>query len=352
MKRSSREAAVTHSFTRFWKIPIGAGRVNSDGRNLAKVRTNLRKVFTFAREPVAFGRRRAYTRALPVSRAIREKPEIPVNRARHGSVRGLAALALQHAAARFAAGLAGLALIAGCSHPCGYVDIRSVLTPLGAGRVANAPLEQPLRITREVSERNAVLEVRVEGLETTEGPAQLERFGKPACVPWRWYHPLVKLPIAVTIFPPFFLAFHDPTTYGGGNWTRWDYFRDVGAWFNLCSAVPIDARKARGAEERILMKTVVAVVRERRAPISGRGVTLSLDGRKLAGGVSDAEGAVRFDLASFLTPELVQSNHTLRIVSLSDTGEAAELSRKLDGKTVQQFLENRPAAPQSQTPPP
>jgi hypothetical protein len=251
--------------------------------------------------------------------------EIPVSRARHGSVRGLAALA-------------GLALIAGCAHPCGYVDVRSVLTPLGEERVANAPLEQPLRITREVSERNAILEVRVEWLETTEGPARLERFGKPAYVPWRWYHPLIKLPIAVTIFPPFFLAFHDPATYGGGNWTRWDYFRDVGAWFNLCSALPMDERKVQRVEERILLKKVVAVIRERRAPIAGRGVTLSLDGRELAGGVSDAEGAVRFDLAPFLTPDLAQGSHTLRVVSLSDTGEAAELSRKLEGKTVQELL--------------
>jgi hypothetical protein len=275
-----------------------------------------------------------------------------VSRARHGSVRGLAALTLQHAAARLAAGLAGLALIAGCSHPCGYVDVRSVLTPRGEGRVANAPLEQPLRITREVSERNAILEMRVEWLETTEGPAQLERFGKPTCVPWRWYHPLVKLPIAVTIFPPFFLAFHDPTMYGGGNWTRWDYFRDVGAWFNLCSALPMDERKVRGVEEQILLETVVAVVRERRAPISGRGVTLSLDGRELAGGVSDAEGAVRFDLAPFLTPDLAQGSHTLRVVSLSDTGEAAELSRKLEGNIVRQLLENRSTAPLPSSSPP
>ena len=255
-----------------------------------------------------------------------------MSRARHWSVRGLASLA-------------GLALIAGCSHPCGYVDVRSVLTPLGEGRVENAPLEQPLRITRELSERNAVLEVRVEYLETTEGPAQLERFGKPTYVPWRWFHPLLKLPIAVTILPPFFLAFHDPTTYGGGNWTGWDYFRDVGAWFNLCSAAPTDARKVRGEEERILLEKVVAVTRERRAPLSGRGVTLSLDGRELANGVSDATGAVRFDLAPFLTPELAQTSHTLRIVSLSEAGEAAQLSRNLDAKTVQQLLENRPTAP-------
>jgi hypothetical protein len=255
----------------------------------------------------------------------RGKPEIPVNRAWHRSLRGLAALA-------------GLALIAGCAHPCGYVDVRSVLTPLGEGSVANAPLEQPLRIAREVSERSALLEVRVEWLETTEGPAQLERFGKPTYVPWHWYHPLIKLPIAVTILPPFFLAFHDPTTYGGGNWTRWDYFRDVGAWFNLCSAVPMGGRKVRLEEERILSEEAVAVIRERRAPISGRGVTLSLDGRELAGGVSDAQGAVRFDLARFLTPEMAQSSHTLRIVSLSEAGEAAELTRKLDGKTVEQLL--------------
>lgn len=252
---------------------------------------------------------------------------------------------------RWLASLAGLALLAGCSHPCGYVDIRSTLTPLGEGRVRNAPLERPLRITRELSGRNAILEVCVESLETTYGPAQLERFGKPTYVPWRWYHPLVKLPIAVTIFPPFFLAFHDPTTYGGGNWTRWDYFRDVMAWFNLCSAVPTGGREVRLTEQRILRKEVIAVLRERRAPISGRSVTLSLDGRQLASGVSDAEGAVRFDLALFLTPELAQANHTLRIVSPTVAGQAAELSQSLEGKTVQQLLENRPAAPGPTIPP-
>jgi hypothetical protein len=221
-----------------------------------------------------------------------------------------------------------------------------VLTPTGEGSVSYAPLERPLRIARELSERNALLEVRVECLETTAGPAQLERFGKPTSVPWRWYHPLVKLPVAATILPPFFLAFHDPTTYGGGNWTCRDYFHDVLAWFNLCSAVPTDSREIQMEEERILLTNVVAVTRERRAPISGRSVTLSLDGRELARGVSDAEGAVRFDLAPFLTADLAKTDHTLRIVSLSEAGEEAELARKLEGKTVQQLLENRSPAPQ------
>jgi hypothetical protein len=264
-----------------------------------------------------------------------------VSRARHWSVRWPA----RRTAGKLAS-LAGLALIAGCAHPTGYVDLRSVLTPLGEGSVSSAQLERPLRITREVSERNPVLEVRVEQFETTAGPAQLERFGKPTHIPWRWYHPLIKLPIAVTILPPFFLAFHDPTTYGVENWTRWDYFRDVGAWFNLCSAVPFGAREVRMEEERILLENVVAVTRERRAPISGRSVTLSLDGRELARGVSDAEGAVRFDLAPFLTPDLAKTDHTLRIVTLSEAGEEAELSRKLDGKVIQQYLDNRPSAPQ------
>jgi len=262
-----------------------------------------------------------------------------VGRARHWSVRGLALSA-------------ALALLAGCVHPCGYVDVRSVLTPVGEQSVENAPLEQPLRITREISERNAVLEVRVELLETTSGPAQLERFGKPTYVPWHWYHPLVKLPFAVTIFPPFFLAFHDPTTYGGGNWTRWDYFHDVGAWFNLCSAVPMGGREVELDEQRILLEQVVAVTGERRAPIAGRSVTLSLDGRPLASGVSDAEGAVRFDLAPFLTPDLAQAGHTLRLVSVSATGAPAELSRRLDGKTIQQYLDNRSPVPQPTPSPP
>ncbi len=262
-----------------------------------------------------------------------------MTRAWHWSVRGLASLA-------------ALTLMAGCAHPTGYVDVRSVLTPLGETRVENAPLEQPLRITREVSERNALLEVRVEWLERASGTAQIERFGKPTWVPWQWYHPLVKLPIAVTIFPPFFLAFHDPTTYGGGNWTRWDYFRDVGAWFNLCSAVPIGGREVRTQEERIFLEVVPSVIRERRAPIPGRSVTLSLDGRELARGVSDAEGAVRFDLAPFLMPDLAQTAHTLRIVSPSDAGAPAELSRTLEGKTIQQLLQNRPPAPQPRPPPP
>jgi hypothetical protein len=68
--------------------------------------------------------------------------------------------------------------------------------------------------------------------------------------------------------------------------------------------------------------------------------------------VSDAEGAVRFDLTPFLTPEMTQGSHTLRLVSLSDAGEPAELARKLDGKIVQQLLENRSAAPQPSPSPP
>jgi hypothetical protein len=249
--------------------------------------------------------------------------------------------------------LAGLALFAGlsaggagCSHPTGYVDLRSVLTPTGEGTASYARLARPLRITREISERSALLEVRVERLETTTGPARLERFGKPTWVPWHWYHPLVKLPVAVTIFPPFFLAFHDPTAYSGGEWTRWDYFHDVGAWFNLCSAVPSGGRVVRTEEERILLKDVVTVISQRRAPVVGRAVTLSLDGRELARGVSDAEGAVQFDLAPFLTAEKAQADHLLRIVSLSESGEEAELSQTLEGATVRRFIENRSPAPQ------
>jgi len=286
-----------------------------------------------------FGAAALYSRFSHFANPAVRNPEVVVIRAMRWRLCRLAAVA-------------GLAWMAGCSHPCGYVDLHSQWTVLGEGRASTAPLAQPLQIERGISERNAVLEVRVESLETTEGLVRSDLYGKPTYVEWVWYHPLLKLPVAVTILPPFYLAFRVPHTHSGGNWSRWDYFRDVIAWFNLASAVPTGPREIRAEEALVRSKKMTAILSQRRAPLAGRGVSLSLDGRELASAVSDAQGEVRFDLAPFLTPELAQGSHTLRLVSPYEVGGAVEYTWKLDGAVVGQYLENRKQAPEPKAPPP
>lgn len=247
-------------------------------------------------------------------------------------VRGYAVLAV----------LAGL--LAGCAHPTGYVDLHAVVTPTGGESVRQAMPEQPLRVTRDLSAKNGVLDVRVESLEIATGAARRDIYGRKTYAVWRWYAPLAKPFVGVLLIPPFYLAAHDPHTHGAENWTRGDYFRDVIAWYNLFSAMPNGPREMELTETPLRSETLETTLRQRRVPIAGRTIIVQLDDRELGRGVSDADGAVSFNLAPALTAELARADHTVRLVSPGADGETAELSWTLEAATVRQFL-NRPPAP-------
>jgi hypothetical protein len=235
--------------------------------------------------------------------------------------------------------LAGLAWMPGCSHPCGYADVRSTLLPTaGEQRVTTTTLPRPLGVTREITGLNAVLEIKVSALETTEGPARMDTYGKLTYVTYQWYTPFVKLGAILSLVCPWYLPAHDPHIHGAGNWTRSDYFRDVLAWYNLCSGLPTGPRDIDLEEQLIRSETLRAPFSQRLAPVPGRSVTLSLDGKELAKAVTGADGTVRFDLAPFLKPELAKGNHTLQIVTPVGSGAEAVLPLPLEGKTVEQLL--------------
>ena len=149
-------------------------------------------------------------------------------------------------------------VMAGCSHPCGYVDIRSTLTPLNPGeRQARAADAELLRVTRAISAENAVPEARIETREVAGEVMRQDTYGRPTYVKYAWYTPILKPFAAVTIIAPFYMSFHDPHVHNGGSWRKLDFFRDVLAWYNLFSAMPTGPREMGQEEVRISSKKVL-----------------------------------------------------------------------------------------------
>ena len=219
-----------------------------------------------------------------------------------------------------------LFLASGCAHPCGYVDVHTRLTPIGNEReVKQLPADQPLRIVRDITPTNSVIELLVEQREVSTGLAGQETYGRRTYVPFRWHAPIVKPLAAVTVVLPLYFSASDPHCHGGGNWGLLDYLRDVCSWFNPFSGIPTGHRKVDNETRRMRYCDVLAPLAERRVPVSGSTVELYLDDVKVAEGVSDAEGRVRFDLAEQITPEFAQAGHRLRVVSRIADGRAANL---------------------------
>jgi hypothetical protein len=241
---------------------------------------------------------------------------------------------------------------AGCSHPCGYADIRSVITRVdGNEKVTEAEAAEPLRVARDVSENNAVLDVRVESIEVVTASARRDRYGREVYVPWTWdwagtcWSPFLKLGVDIFIIPPFYLAAHDPHAHGGEVWRRRDYWRDVVAWWNFFSTIPTGPREIAATETLIGSENMEAIVNERRKPIAGRTISLSLDGREILSGVSNADGSVAFDLGPFLKPNIAGAGHSLRVSSLAPNLEEVSLSWTLDAKIVRKYLDKQRTTP-------
>jgi len=229
-----------------------------------------------------------------------------------------------------ATAILGLLLIAGCVHPCGYVDVHTRLIPLGdEWKVERLPAAQPLRLVRGVDAGSSVLEVEVEECEVETGAATLQTFGRRTYAPFRGYAPIVKPLAAVTMVLPLYLSALDPHRHDGGNWTFFDYTRDVISWFNPFSAIPTGKRRVETEPTLMRVRTVTAPLAERRVPIAGRTVALYLDDNMVAEQVSDTKGIVRFDLAEHLTRESAGTVQRLRLVTQRADGEEAILDLPL-----------------------
>lgn len=238
-----------------------------------------------------------------------------------------------------------LGLSAGCSHPCGYVGLRTWQVPLGGEEdVRLIPCGQPLRVLEDLSETNARLEVRVEQREVRLGLVRQETYGHPAAARWKWYAPLVKPIVSATVVLPFCFSWRDPHCHSAENWRLRDYLRDVVAWYNWASAVPTGPREL-GSEERLVR------VRETNAPLSdcmvgipGRTVELYLGGARIDTQTTDAAGCVQFDVTKYLTPEFAGEDRRIRLVSPRPDGEPAEIAWVLPGRMLRGLLRTRERA--------
>jgi len=231
-----------------------------------------------------------------------------------------------------------LSICWGCAHPCGYTDVRAVLTPLPGGPVRVASGQQHLKVVREISKGNTVLAVRLELEKLATGPAMLKLYGRRTEVPYKWYAPLVKPLAAATIVVPFWLSARHPHRHSGGTWGRWDYLRDVAAWFNIFSAVPTGARRIAGPEVCFDAKEKAAVLREDRVPMSGRKVELFINGKHRAEKVTGNDGEAAFDLARILTAEDAKGNREITLAAPGAADVRPQLTWTLSAALIRSLL--------------
>jgi hypothetical protein len=244
------------------------------------------------------------------------------------TVRGVAGVGL--------AALAVCAIAAGCSHPCGYADLRTEVTPIGGGQTVRlAQAARPLRIVKDLSAENHVLEVRVERLEVTSGFARREIYGHATQAPFRWYAPAVKPAVAGTLVLPLFFSFRDPHRHGDLQWSPADYFRDAAAWFNPFSAVPVGPREIETEESFVYSDIVDAPVSEKPVPVSGHVVILWIDDERIAEGTTGADGLVRFDLTERVDAEFAAKDRRFKLKGVGMEGPRSELRWTVTRGTLQ-----------------
>jgi len=231
-----------------------------------------------------------------------------------------------------------LSVCSGCAHPCGYTDVRGVLTPLPDGPADVVSGRQCLKVIREITQRNTVLAVRLDQERIAIGPAILELYGWRTEAPYRWYTPLVKPVVAATIAAPFWLSARYPHRHSGGTWSRWDYLRDVAAWFNIFSAMPTGARRVTGPEVRFDAKQKTAVLSEEQVPITGRRVELFIDGKRRAEKTTDKDGEVAFDLALVLAADDAKNNREVLVSAPGAADVPLQLTWTLSAALVRSVL--------------
>ena len=239
-----------------------------------------------------------------------------------------------------------LLLAAGCAHPCGYVDIHTRFVPLGdAEDTGRLSAVESLRVVQDISPETAVIEGRFERREVKTGLAAQETYGRLTSARYAWYAPILKPVTAVTVVLPLYFSAHNKHCHGVGNWTAFDYLRDVVSWFNPFSAVPLGPRVVDGYKRLVRSRVIEATLEEKLLAVAGRTVALYLDDRKLAMGMTNADGMVEFDLARYLTADDASEDRTLVLASAGPEGEAAELTLPLPRDLMKQILGAREEMP-------
>jgi hypothetical protein len=235
-------------------------------------------------------------------------------------------------------------LLAGCRHPCGYVGVYSVIIPgQGEVRTERTSASEVMRQTVPISDDNLRLEVVVEEQWVTFGPGRRETYGYRSYVPYKWYAPILKPVVAVTVVCPVIFSFRDPHAHDGGSWRFRDYGRDVVAWFNIASGVPTGPRRIETRERLIRTRRGEFPVAQRNEPVPDRTVILEMDGKELARAVGDDKGLVRFDLAPHLLPEVVRTGQLFQLELPSEDGTGQIFNFMLDKETAAAWIKAHPA---------
>jgi hypothetical protein len=235
--------------------------------------------------------------------------------------------------------LCGLAA-AGCRHPCGYVGKHTAIVPeADAGLAESRPAPDPLVIEQLLAPGSGTLVLRAEGLEVASAMAECRLYGREAYVEYRWYTPLVKPLVVLTLVGPFYAAGFDPHAHDGGNWDLLDYLRDVGAWFNLFSGIPTGARLLADEETLLRSERRMTVVRVARVALADRKVALFIDDKPFAEARTDSVGRARFELDPWVRARTDSADHALRL-ELDGAAHGA-LSVTLRNAAVVQYLNER-----------
>jgi hypothetical protein len=235
----------------------------------------------------------------------------------------------------FALGIAGMA---GCAHPCGYIDIRTVMTPLESPEHVTQRLpDPPFRVVEEISPENGVLRVRAETIERHSKLFRRDVYGKKVYAPYAWYTPIVKPVVAITVVGPLYFSIRAPHSHAGYPWRRRDYFRDVVAWFNILSGVPVGTREFEDRDVLVRWDVTSWTYRDVPVPAPDRRATLRMEGWDLAEVRSDADGMLSLDIVPYLAKATGEQDVYLELVTPGPGGEEAVLHYTIPAETVRRL---------------
>ena len=239
--------------------------------------------------------------------------------------------------------LAGLVLTgAGCRHYAGWVDRQIRVTPLSAADPrTEAKTDIRLRVTRTPTASSSVLEVGLVQPYAVRRRVNRELIAKRTYARYHWSTPLVKPLVAVTIFFPFYFSYIDPHNHRGATWDKWDYLRDVFAYWNVFEAWPGGAHRMEKEWTVLWSERRHDTVPTREDPIPGARVEIRLGDRRLGHATTDAEGVARFDLRPHLTAKMAGADREFAVLLMEKGAKRASDTAIVNKEVLRALLSAR-----------
>lgn len=189
-----------------------------------------------------------------------------------------------------------LAAAPGCSHPCGYAEVRVTAHPIAGAKSRVRERGWVLMVSQHPTAQDPTVRVRLSQKVIVEERVIREFSGRQVRTPYHWITPVVKPILPVTMALGIVMPFRHPHDHAADLWGLGDYARDFWAWVNPLEAFPLGRRRIYADRAVFRRERAWAASRRMLAPVPNARVRVALAGTILAVAKTGERGECAIDL--------------------------------------------------------